>query len=90
GFGLMREADMQAVTAEIRQWLAQQGMVQIDYKGHPKDRRRELSQPEYNVIELDEPLETYLAQTAYDAVVGVRSSALLFARQIYGPDTRVV
>jgi hypothetical protein len=90
GFGLMRESDMQAVTAEIGQWLAQQGIVQVDYKGHPKDRRGELSQPEYRVIELDEPLETYLARTAYDAVVGVRSSALLFARQVYGPDTRVI
>jgi hypothetical protein len=90
GFDLMREADMQSVSAQIRQWLEQHGFDQVDYKGHPKDPRRELSQPGYRVIELDEPLEAYLSHTAYDAVLGVRSSALLFARQVYGPDTRVM
>jgi hypothetical protein len=90
GFDLMREADMQAVSAEIRDWLERHGFAQVDYKGHPKDPRGELSQPGYRVIELDEALESYLSRTAYDAVLGVRSSALLFARQVYGPCTRVL
>ncbi len=90
GFNLMQEADMQAVTAGIHAWLAQEGYTQVDYKGHPRDPRRQLCHPDYRVIELDEALETYLARSAYDAVVGVRSSALLFARQVYGPDTRVI
>lgn len=90
GFDLMREADMQTVGLEIRQWLAQQGIARIDYKGHPKDVRHELSQPGYHALELDEALETYMSHTPYDAVVGVRSSALLFARQVYGSGTRVV
>jgi hypothetical protein len=90
GFGLMGEADMQAVSVQIRQWLEGHGFAYVDYKGHPKDPRRELSQPGYHPIELEEALETYMSHTAYDAVVGVRSSALLFARQVYAKDTSVV
>jgi hypothetical protein len=63
---------------------------QVDYKGHPKDSKREFCCDDYRVLELKEPLETWMAKIHYDAVVGVRSSALLFARQIYSADTRVI
>ena len=89
GFGLMSSADLAAVTADIRAWLAARGIARIDYKGHPKDAQRELSHPDYRAIAPDGTLEMYMAEQHYDAVVGVRSSALLFARQIYAPDTAV-
>ncbi len=47
-------------------------------------------QPMRTVLELAEPLETWMARTRYNAVVGVRSSALLFARQIYPQETGVI
>lgn len=89
GFGLMSEADLAAVTAEIRARLAALGIALIDYKAHPKDGRRELSHPDYQAIAPAEPLERFMAGRHYDAVIGVRSSALLFARQLYGADTAV-
>ncbi|TXH46595.1 MAG: hypothetical protein E6Q92_01740 [Burkholderiaceae bacterium] len=90
GAGLMKGADRDAVSEEIRAWLAGQGITRIFYKGHPKDPSRELNQPAYEVVNLDEPLEVHLARTPYNAVVGVRSSALLFARQTAPASTKVV
>ncbi len=81
GAGLMQAADRDAVSDEIHAWLAAQGIGRIFYKGHPKDPELELNRPDYSVITLDEALEVHLANTPYDAIVGVRSSALLFARQ---------
>lgn len=90
GAGLMKPADRDAVSDEIRAWLAALGIRRIIYKGHPKDPDQELKQPDYETLSLDEPLEVHLANTPYDAVVGVRSSALLFARQTSPASTRVV
>ena len=90
GAGLMKPADRDAVSDEIRAWLAALGIRRIIYKGHPKDPDQELRQPDYETLSLDEPLEVHLANTPYDAVVGVRSSALLFARQTSPASTRVV
>lgn len=89
GFGLMSEADVAAVGAEIHAALAGRGFVHVDYKAHPKDRARDLFHPSYVDIAPPAALESYLACHHYDAVVGVRSSALLFARQIYAPATLV-
>ncbi len=88
--GLMSTADRDAVACEIEQWLASCDIDQIDYKGHPKDSRLELCRPGYRVLELDEPLELWLSRTPYSIVVGVRSSVLLFARQLCSPETQVV
>lgn len=90
GAGLMGAADRDAVAQQIAQWLASRGIAQVDYKGHPKDPQRELCQPGYRVLELDEPLEIWLGRTPYQAVVGVRSTALLFARQLCAPKTEVI
>lgn len=90
GAGLMDAADREAVAQQIEQWLLSRGIQQIDYKGHPKDPQRELNRPGYRTLELDEPIESWLGRTPYRAVVGVRSTALLFARQLCAPQTEVV
>lgn len=89
GFGLMSAGDLAAVTGEIHARLAALGIGRVDYKAHPKDGKRELFHPDYRTIAPTEPLERFMAGRRYDAVIGVRSSALLFARQLYGPDTTV-
>lgn len=90
GFELMSRSDCDRVTGEIREWLAKQDVTGVDYKGHPKDRNRDLMHPDYRPLEIAEPLESYMSRHPYDFVIGVRSTALLFARQIYGPGTQVV
>jgi hypothetical protein len=61
----------------------------VDYKAHPKDPVQELRHSDYRLIEPTGALESYLAETQYAAVVGVRSSALMFARQIYPATVQV-
>jgi len=90
GFRLMSASDLDDVTARIRDWLSNQGIAQVDYKAHPKDARHELAHPDYRLIETAGALESYMACTPYDAVIGVRSSSLLLARQIYPPQVRVI
>lgn len=89
GFGLMSAVDLATTTARIRAWLAEQGITAIDYKAHPKDAARELYHPDYRPIEPDCALELHIARTPYAAVLGVRSTALLIARQICAPTVRV-
>ena len=88
--GLMNTADRDAVALQIEQWLTSCDIDQIDYKAHPKDHQLELCRPGYRVLELEEPLEIWLSHTPYRIVVGVRSTALLFARQLCAPETQVV
>jgi len=82
GFRLLSPADLAVVTGRIRDWLAAEGFTQIDYKAHPKDAARELNHSDYRTIDPPGALESHMARHPYDVVVGVRSSALLFARQI--------
>lgn len=88
--GLLSTEDMNTVTVQIHAWLAAQGITQVDYKGHPKDPAHELCHSDYRLIDPACALESYMASTPYEAVLGVRSSALLFARQIYPSSVRVV
>lgn len=90
GAGLLAAKDLAPLTIEIHDWLTSRGITDIDYKAHPKDPVQELRHDDYRVIEPSDALESYLAATHYDAVVGVRSSTLLFARQIYPENIEVV
>ena len=90
GAGLMKAADRNAVSKEIRDWLFDQGITEIHYKGHPKDPYRELCEPEYQILDIDEPLEIFMSHSPYTVIVGVRSSALIFARQLRPTSTRVL
>jgi hypothetical protein len=90
GAGLLAPQDLAPLTIEIHDWLTAHGIDEVEYKAHPKDAVQELRHDDYRVIEPPGALEAYLAATHYDAVVGVRSSALMFARQIYPPSVEVV
>ncbi|NJD07502.1 MAG: hypothetical protein FIA97_13530 [Methylococcaceae bacterium] len=90
GSNLLAEADLPRVTDRIHAWLADQGVTFIHYKGHPRDRNNELMGDGDEQLMLEEPIERYLARTHYDFIVGARSTVLLFARQIYGPEVRVL
>jgi len=86
---LLAEQDLPHITDHMHRWLWAHGAETIDYKSHPRDPRFELKHSDDALLTIDEPIETYMSHTHYDFVVGVRSSVLLFARQIYGPNTRV-
>lgn len=89
GNGLLDAPGLAAVTQRMREWLAERGVQHVVYRPHPKDPNAELSMEGDELLRLGEPIETWLTRQRFDAVVGVRSTALLFARQIYGPETEV-
>jgi hypothetical protein len=89
GTGLLDAQALPVVNSRMRAWLAERGIQQVVYRRHPKDPDSELSMEGDEMARLDEPLESWMAGQHFDAVVGVRSTALLFARQVYGPTTEV-
>ncbi len=89
GTGLTDPASLASITAEIREWLRAEGVGDIRYKPHPRDPRHELKHEDYAVVTLDEPLETWMSHEPHDLVAGVHSTALLFARQLYGERAQV-
>lgn len=89
GTGLTDPASLAAITAEIRAWLRAEGVSDIRYKPHPRDPHHELKHEDYAVVALDEPLETWMSREPHDLVAGVHSTALLFARQVYGERAQV-
>jgi hypothetical protein len=90
GVGMMDEAARSAVSGAIAAWLAEEFGGPVDYKAHPREvGRHEMREPHYQLLEIDEPIESYLARTPYAVVVGCCSTALFLARQIYGPDARI-
>jgi len=90
GSGLLSQDDLKVVTQDIWLWLQNAGFKHVDYKQHPKDPNLELCCEDYSLLDLAEPLETWMAKKHYGAVLGVRSSALLFARQVYATDVPVL
>lgn len=90
GAGLLSPSHLPVLTERIHRWLIEKNIVHVDYKAHPKDKNMELFHSDYRLIEPQCILESYLASNRYDAVIGVRSTTLLFARQIYSLDVYVV
>jgi len=90
GSNKLSPEDLAVITDRVHRWLQDQGVTAIDYKGHPRDPGNELMQEGDQLLTLSEPVENYMARTHYDFIVGVASTALLFARQIYPPEVRVV
>jgi len=89
GTGLLDSTGLSAVTSRMRDWLREHDIHHVVYKAHPKDPRSELFVDGDEQVQLDEPLEQWMPRQAFAAVVGVRSTSLLLARQIYGPGTQV-
>jgi hypothetical protein len=89
--GLMSREDCDVVTREIARWLADEGIGDVVYKAHPRDRLPyDLKSPEHRLLSIDEPIETHMAAQLYTVVVGCCSTVLFLARQIYGPDVRIL
>ena len=90
GIGAMSRRELDAVSEEIGEWIRARGIERIHYKQHPRDHDAELCLPHYRRIELDEALESHMARHRYAAIIGVCSTALFTARQIYGPQMPIL
>lgn len=91
GHKQITEAERKAIVRTMADWLAQRGIAEVHYKAHPREGGAgEFWQPQYQFLNMKEPLEMYLAHTHYDVVMGVCSTALLTARQIMGQQVQIV
>ena len=90
GIGALTQADHDVICAQIADWLKARGIDRVMYKAHPRDHAHEMRVPGANLLEITEPLESHMAAHPYRAVIGVNSTALYLARQIYGPEVPVV
>lgn len=89
--GMMSREDCEVVTREIARWLADAGISDVVYKAHPRDRLPyDLKSPEQRLLSIDEPIESHMAAQPYAVVIGCCSTVLFLARQIYGPDVRIL
>lgn len=86
----MTPANVARVTETIHSLLQREGFLNIFYKAHPRDKEREYSHPDYSELQIEQPLETYLARNPCGMVIGVCSTALLTARLILPPESRVI
>lgn len=82
--------EMQSVASGIHAFIEACGIDEVEYKAHPRDPGKELSHPDYKELTIESPLETYLATTHFDLIIGVFSAALLTARLILPKSCRVV
>lgn len=90
GIGALSSQQHDAIVAKMATWLQTQGINKVLYKSHPRDANQEFRIPGSDVLDIIEPLESHMASHNYRAVIGVNSTALYLARQIYGPEVAVV
>lgn len=90
GIGALTQADHDAIRQQIGDWLQARGISRVMYKAHPRDHVHEIRVSGAELLEIDEALESHLAAHPYVAVLGINSTALYLARQIYGAAVPVV
>lgn len=90
GIGALTSQEHGRIVREITSWLAKKGITKVVYKAHPRDPNQELRVDGSIVLDIREPLERHMSKNRYHAVLGVNSTALYLARQIYGPEVSVI
>lgn len=90
GVGALSKEQHDQIVSLMSSWLREHDVSRVYYKSHPRDPVHELKTPTAVVLDIAEPLELHMARTGYDAILGVNSTALYFARQIYGPEVDIV
>lgn len=88
--GVCSVKDMQLAAAGIQRFLRQQGIQNIWYKPHHKERldQLELSSEGYQLMTTKKGIERLILEQHYDHLIGMCSSALLNAKLMY-PNLKV-
>ena len=63
---------------------------EVFYKKHPKDKEENLFEEGYKLLPEDVLVEKFLSNNYFDYVIGVHSSVLIYAKQLYGSQNEVI
>lgn len=89
-YKFMTRESVDSVTRTIYEYLMANGIQEIHYKSHPRDKTREYALDEYQELKIQEPLEQHMSHFPYGIVIGVCSTALLTGRMILPDWCKVV
>ena len=78
------------ISSEIREWSFTHDIDEVFYKPHPKDKEENLFEEGYKLLSGEVLIENFLSNNYFDYVIGVHSSVLIFAKQLYGNQTEVI
>ena len=78
------------ISKEIREWSWAQNIEEVFYKTHPKDKEENLCEEGYKILPEQILIEMFLSNNYFHYVIGVHSSVLIFAKQLYGNQTEVI
>ena len=90
GYKLIDRKLLKHISKEIREWSWAQNIEEVFYKTHPKDKEENLLEEGYKLLPREVSIENFLSNNYFDYVVGVHSSVLIFAKQLYGNQTEVI
>ena len=90
GYKLIDQKQLMKISKEIKEWSFAQGIEEVFYKSHPKDNEENLYEEGYKLLQESMIIENFLSKNFFDYVVGVHSSVLIYAKQIYGNQTEVI
>lgn len=90
GFKLVTIEQCNAISTQIFDWLVLNNLNEVYYKKHPRDCDAILYHKCYELIKDDIIVEEYMQKNFFKYVIGVHSSVLIFAKQIYGEMSTVI
>src|SRR5690606_26771996 len=90
GVGALSQEGHDFIVSRMVSWLSSQGITRVFYKAHPRDPAEEFKVPGAQVLNLEGSLENHMVTHRYRAVIGVNSTALYMARQLYDAQAAVV
>ena len=90
GYKLIDRQRLMNISGEIKEWSRAHNIEEVYYKTHPKDKEENLFEEGYKLLSGEVLVEKFLSNNYFDYVVGVHSSVLIFAKQLYGNQTEVI
>ena len=90
GYKLIDRHRLMHISREIREWSFAHDIEDVFYKTHPKDKEKNLFEEGYKLLSEKVLIENFLSNNYFDYVIGVHSSVLIFAKQLYGNQTEVI
>lgn len=90
GYKLIDRHRLMHISREIREWSFAHDIEDVFYKTHPKDKEDNLFEEGYKLLSGEMLIEKFLSNNYFDYVIGVHSSVLIFAKQLYGNQTEVI